>query len=163
MTRRKAGVTRPHADHGLLLTLQRRVEMLIEHKKNNVLLRDKELASLTEELQITKEAINRRLGTADRELKASNEALTRLNRDLQNLMDSVDAAVILLDQKLRIHRFTPAATQIFPLRASDRGRSLAQFTTKLLDVDVDADLAEVLRMRTIIEREVRIKQANGTR
>src|SRR5215475_415379 len=165
MTRRKAGETSPHADHGLLLTLQRRFEMLIEHNKNNVgvLLRDKELASLTEELQITNEAINRRLGTADRELKASNEALARLNRDLQNLMDSVDAAVILLDQRFRIHRFTPAATQIFPLRASDRGRSLTEFTTKLLDVDVDADLEEVLRTRTIIEREVRIKQGNGTR
>ena len=59
MIRRKAGVASPHADHGLLLTLQRRVEMLIEHKKNHVgvLLRDKELASLTEELQITNEAM----------------------------------------------------------------------------------------------------------
>ena len=92
---------------------------------------------------------------------SKNDTLIQLNSDLQNLMDSTQIAVVFLDQELRIKNFTPTIAQIFPLRAADRGRPLIEIVSKLIDVDVAADLSTVQRTLAMIEREVKIEHAGG--
>jgi len=79
--------------------------------------RAEDVAALIEALQST----NAELHSINRELEEKNKALARLNSDLQHLLDNIDVAVLFVDDELRITRFTPAVTRIFPLLTSDRG------------------------------------------
>src|SRR6516165_10518091 len=137
-----------------LATFQRRLEQLgNDRPEGGVQLAREDVAALIEALQST----NAELHSINRELEEKNKALARLNTDLQHLLDNIDVAVLFVDVELRITRFTPDVTNIFPLRASDRGRCLTDFSSKLRDVDLSADLTQVLRSGLDIEREVRIK------
>jgi two-component system CheB/CheR fusion protein len=137
-----------------LAAFQRRLAQLgNDTGEGGVQLAREDLAALIEELRST----NEELQSINRELEEKNTALARLNADLHHLLDNIDVAVVLLDGDLRITRFTPAVTNIFPLRGSDRGRRLTDFSSKPRDVDLAADLNQVLRSGADIEREVRIK------
>ena len=135
-----------------LATFQRRLEQLgNDRSEGGVQLAREDVAALIEALQCT----NAELHSNNRELDEKNKALARLNTDLQHLLDNIDVAVLFVDDELRITRFTPAVTRIFPLRASDRGRCLTDFSSKLRDVDLAANLTHVLRSGVDIDREVR--------
>jgi len=95
-----------------------------------------EAATLIEELQ----SANEELHSINHELEDKNETLARLNTDLHHLLDSVDVAVLFVDLDFRVTRFTPAATRIFSLRLSACGRQITDFTSKLCDIDLAADL-----------------------
>ena len=150
-----------HTISGELVAYQRYLERIAkDNNQTGIQLAGEELASLIEELRATNEellSINRRLETVNTELEAKNNALTRLNTDLQHLLDNVDVAVLFVDRDLRVTRFTPAVARIFPLRPSDIGRRLADFTNRLRGVDLAADLNAVLRAGTEIEREVKVE------
>src|SRR5262245_61403258 len=137
-----------------LVTFQRRLEQRgNDRPEGGVQLRREDVAALIEALQST----NAELHSINRELEEKNKALARLNSDLQHLLDNIDVAVLFVDDELRITRFTPPVTRIFPLRASDRGRRLTDFSSKLRNVDLAANLAHVLQSGVDIEREVRIE------
>ena len=108
------------------------------------------------------QSINEELQTVNAELHTKNDALTGLNSDLQNLMDSTEIAIVFLDQDLRIKNYTPAIAKIFPLRVGDRGRPLSQIVSQLIDADLDADVSQVQRTLATVEREVQIKQDDAT-
>jgi two-component system CheB/CheR fusion protein len=72
------------------------------------------------------------------------------------LVDVVNIPVLFVDRELRVTRFTPAITQIFPLLPIDRGRLLTDFANKLPGLDLMADLNAVLCTGREIEREVRV-------
>ena len=135
-----------------LVTFQRRLEQLgNDRPEGGIHLEREDVAALIEALQST----NAELHSINRELEEKNKALARLNTDLQHLLDNIDVAVLFVDVELRITRFTPDVTNIFPLRASDQ-RCLTDFSSKLCDVDLSADLTHVLRSGLDIEREVRV-------
>ena len=92
---------------------------------------NEEMMSMNEELQST----NEELTTVNDELKNKIEQLTIANTDLRNFFDSTNLAIIVLDRNLRVRSFTRAATEIFPLQASDRGRPISDVTTRLLTPD----------------------------
>ncbi|WP_296104482.1 CheR family methyltransferase [uncultured Agrobacterium sp.] len=92
---------------------------------------NEEMMSMNEELQST----NEELTTVNDELKNKIEQLTIANTDLRNFFDSTSLAVIVLDRDLRVRSFTRAATEIFPLQPSDRGRPISDVTMRLLTVD----------------------------
>jgi two-component system CheB/CheR fusion protein len=75
------------------------------------------------------QSVNEELQTINSELNNKNELLTRLNSDMQNLLDSTQIATVFLDGQLRIRYFTPALTQLFPVRDSDLGRPIIQIVT----------------------------------
>src|SRR5262249_36844412 len=122
-----------------------------------------EFQKVTEELQASNEElaaaqtqmreINEQLHIINGELNAKNELLTRLNSDLQNLMDSSEIATVFLDGNLCIKAFTPAMTAIFPLREGDRGRPLTDFVSKIPDIDLPGDVENVRRTLAMLERE----------
>jgi len=126
---------------------------------------NEELQSSNEELETSKEemqSINEELQTVNAEMSGKNELLTRLNSDLKNFLDSTQIATVFLDNAFRIKAFTPAMTDLFHLRDTDRGRPLTEIVSRLGYDDLGRDVGEVLRTLAVIEREVRIADADVT-
>jgi two-component system CheB/CheR fusion protein len=119
-----------------------------------------ELQSSNEELETAKEemqSVNEELQTINSELNNKNELLTRLNSDMQNLLDSTQIATVFLDGQLRIRHFTPALTQLFPVRDSDIGRPITQIVTDLDYTTIKPDVSSVQRDGSVIERDLELK------
>ncbi|MBL8268005.1 chemotaxis protein CheB [Steroidobacter sp.] len=125
---------------------------------------NEELQSSNEELETAKEemqSINEELQTINAEMSSKNETLTRLNSDLKNLLDSTQIATLFLDNKLRIAYFTPAMTQLFHLRDSDRGRPITDLVTRIHYDELRRDVTKVLHSLAVLEHEVSIVE-DGT-
>jgi len=118
---------------------------------------NEELRSATEELETSKEelqSVNEELTTVNFELKSKVEETAKANDDLTNLIVSMDLATVFVDRDLRIKRFTPRATEIFSILATDVGRPLLDLTHRLQYADLGADVEQVLRNLQALEREV---------
>jgi two-component system CheB/CheR fusion protein len=125
---------------------------------------NEEAMSVNEELQST----NEELETSKEELQSLNEELTALNsqlsetieqqrataNDLRNTMNSSEIAMLFLDGNLKIRLFTPAASAMFNVIASDIGRPLADLARRINDPRLLADAADVLGDRVSPNREV---------
>ncbi|MBN1572957.1 MAG: PAS domain-containing protein [Deltaproteobacteria bacterium] len=100
---------------------------------------NEELQSANEELQSANEELqssNEELETVNEDLQSTNEDLNTINEeyqiksgelaaakaDLENILNSVDIAIIIVDRDLKVRRFTPPASKIFQLTAADVGR-----------------------------------------
>jgi len=126
---------------------------------------NEELQSANEELETSKEelqSVNEELQTVNTELSNKNDVLDRANSDLRNLLDSTDIATIFLDSSLCVTSFTPAATDLFPLRDSDRGRPITEIVGRLNYADLKTDVARVLRTLAGVDREVGIPEDRST-
>jgi two-component system CheB/CheR fusion protein len=124
---------------------------------------NEELQSSNEELETAKEemqSVNEELQTINAEMSSKNETLTRLNSDLKNLLDSTQIATVFLDSKLHIKYFTPAMTDLFHLRDSDRERPITDLVARMHYTDLRKDVAKVLRTLALIEHEVRIDETD---
>ena len=119
---------------------------------------NEELRSATEELETSKEelqSINEELITVNFELKVKVEETGKVNDDLNNLIASTEIATIFVDGGLRIKRFTPRATDIFSIIASDIGRELFDITHKLEYPQLADDAGVTFNSLQPVEREVR--------
>lgn len=119
---------------------------------------NEEMMSMNEELQST----NEELSTVNDELKSKVDQLTVANSDLRNFFESTELAVIVLDGELRIRSFTEAATGIFPLQPTDRGRSLADVATRLDDSGYLDDAVRVSHTGEPLHRRVRTRDGSRT-
>lgn len=120
---------------------------------------NEEMRTASEELETSKEelqSVNEEMITVNNELKSSVEELSRTNADLNNLMASSDIGTIFLDRQLRIHRFTPAAQEIFHLIPSDMGRPISDITSALKYEGFMTDAGQVLHDLHTVEREVQV-------
>jgi two-component system, chemotaxis family, CheB/CheR fusion protein len=118
---------------------------------------NEELRSMLEELETSREelrSINEELQTANEDNRQKVEELAQLAADLQNLLASTEIATLFLDREMRILRFTPRASELFNVRASDRGRPLADLTNRLGYAELGEDAAQVLDTLLPVEREV---------
>ncbi len=118
---------------------------------------NEELQSANEELETSKEelqSMNEESSTVNNELQNRIESLAIANDDMKNLLDSTSVAVIFLDQKLKIRRFTSSATQIMPLKKGDVGRDITDFSSNLINFDIEAKSKKVLDSLAIQEWEV---------
>ncbi len=119
---------------------------------------NEELQSTNEELDTSREeiqSVNEELLTVNAELQTKMETLFRAESDMKNLLDSTRVAMIFLDRRLRLQRFTPAAARLVKLISTDVGRPLGDLA---LNLDYDrllADAREVLDTLKPREREVR--------
>jgi two-component system CheB/CheR fusion protein len=121
---------------------------------------NEELQSANEELETSKEelqSVNEELSTVNSELQVKIEQLADMQNDMKNLLDNTHIGTIFLDEQLNIRRFTPEATYIYPLVASDVGRPLNDIKSNL-EVEELLTLAQsVLETMETIEQEVRTR------
>ncbi|MEX0819675.1 MAG: chemotaxis protein CheB, partial [Pirellulaceae bacterium] len=134
-----------------------------EFKASNeeVMSMNEELQSTNEELETSKEelqSLNEELNTVNSQLASKVDDLERANNDLSNLIRSTEIPTICLDLELRIKWFTPAATSLVRIVASDIGRPLADFSHKLANDNLLPDAQRVLDHLTPIESEVVVQQ-----
>jgi two-component system CheB/CheR fusion protein len=104
-----------------------------------VLSANEELQSTNEELETAKEELqstNEELTTLNEELQNRNVELTAANNDLLNLLGNVPIPVVIVDQDLRIRRFTPPAQKLLNLLPSDVGRRLTEIRPNLNHDDI---------------------------
>ncbi len=115
---------------------------------------NEEMMSMNEELQST----NEELTTVNDELKTKVDEVTVANTDLRNFFESTNLAVIVLDNQRRLRSYTKAATEIFPLQPTDRGRPLSDVASRLLRFDLSARVENVMDngmeyQDTVMDRE----------
>jgi len=121
------------------------------------LLAKEQLRSINEELETAKQELqssNEELTTLNEELQNRNDELGQLTNDLSNLLVGVNIPVVILDNALRIRRFTPAAEKIWNLIPTDIGRPIAQIASNLIVTDWDQSFSEVLDHLRDVDREV---------
>ena len=86
-----------------------------------------ELQSSNEELEASNEelqATNEELAGLNQKLRARSEELEHLNTDLENIQSSLSQGMVIVDQLLRITRFSPLAVRVFGLVDADLGQPL---------------------------------------
>lgn len=118
---------------------------------------NEELQSANEELETAKEevqATNEELSTVNDELRSRNLQLQHSNNDMQNLLVSVNIAILMLSGDLRIRRFTPMAEQVFNLIPTDVGRPFSDIQTNIDGVDLLRLASSVIDTLIPFEQEV---------
>jgi two-component system, chemotaxis family, CheB/CheR fusion protein len=119
---------------------------------------NEELQSTNEELETSKEelqSVNEELQTVNLELNGKIDELDHANADLRNLFESTRIASVFLDRHMVIRSFTPAATTIFNLISTDRGRPLTDIVSGVELGDLKREIGVVLDSGQLIERNVR--------
>ena len=118
---------------------------------------NEELQSTNEELTTSKEetqSMNEELQTINSELQSKLDDLAMAQSDMQNLLNSVDIAILFLDQGLNVRRYTERASQIINLRESDVGRPLSDLTSSLQYPDLETDAQRTLRTLATSEKQI---------
>ena len=127
---------------------------------------NEESLSMNEELQST----NEELEATTEELRSLNEELTAVNSqlrdkilqleqahdDLNNFVTSTAIATIFLDERLCIHRSTPAARELLAIDYSDIGRRVGDIAREPLQVDLEKEAKAVLQQLTPRNREFQL-------
>lgn len=123
---------------------------------------NEELQSTNEELTTSKEelqSLNEELQTVNAELQGRVDALSGVNNDLANLLNSTNIATVFLDENLNIRRFTAPASRIFKMIPGDIGRPVTDITSDLVYPEMAHDVREVLR--TLVFSEKIVPAAGG--
>ena len=118
---------------------------------------NEELQSTNEELNSSKEemqSMNEELQTINSELQAKLDDLALAQSDMQNVLNSVDIAILFLDQNLDVRRYTDQAARVFRLRESDVGRPLSDLTTSLEYPELHDDARDTLRTLAVSEKQI---------
>ena len=118
---------------------------------------NEELQSTNEELTTSKEemqSMNEELQTINAELLSKLDDLALAQSDMQNVLNSTEIAILFLDQKLNVRRYTDRAAKIISLRESDVGRPLSDLTTSLVYPSLHADALETLRTLAFSEKQI---------
>jgi len=118
---------------------------------------NEELQSTNEELTTSKEemqSMNEELQTINSELQTKLDDLALAQSDLQNTLNSIEIAILFLDQNLNVRRYTDRAAKIINLRESDLGRPLSDLTTSLLYPTLHEDAQVTLRTLVFSEKQI---------
>lgn len=118
---------------------------------------NEELQSSNEELETSREemqSLNEELSTVNAQLRAKIEEHLAASNDLSSLLTSTDIAVLFLDTRFRIRRFTPPTRELLDLISSDVGRPLNDMARKFDDPALMTDAEAVLARLVPAEREV---------
>lgn len=118
---------------------------------------NEELQSINEELETAKEEVqstNEELATVNDELEQRNGDLARANNDLLNLTNSINLPLVMLDDKLHIRQFTPAARQMLNLIDGDLGRSIRDLRPAIDYDQLDELIPRVIDTMNAEELEV---------
>ena len=100
------------------------------------------------------QSMNEELQTINSELQAKLDDLALAQSDLQNVLNSVEIAILFLDRDLNVRRYTERASGIINLRESDIGRPLSDLTSSLDYPDLNDDARATLRTLAVSEKEI---------
>jgi len=123
---------------------------------------NEELQSANEELETSKEelqSLNEELTTVNNQLEEKVRELESANDDMANLFDCTEVAIIFLDDQFRIKRYTPPATRLFNLIATDLDRPISDITPKFPDGGFQQDVERALR--TLSPQEKQVQTSDG--
>jgi len=129
----------------------------LKASNEEVMSMNEEFQSTNEELETSKEelqSLNEELSTVNNQLQDKIEEVESATNDMANLLDTTNIATVFLDARLRIKLFTPAATRMFNLIATDRGRPIGDIVTKFSNDDFLREAQQLLRDLTPREKEV---------
>jgi two-component system CheB/CheR fusion protein len=118
---------------------------------------NEELQSTNEELTTSKEemqSMNEELQTINNELQTKLDDLALAQSDMQNVLNSIEIAILFLDQNLNVRRYTERAAKLINLRASDVGRPLTDLTTTLQYPLLHEDALNTLRTLAFSEKQI---------
>lgn len=118
---------------------------------------NEELQSTNEEIETSKEemqSLNEELVTVNSQLEARIIEHQKTSNDLSSLLTSTDIAVLFLDQRLAIRRFTPAVKGLLEVISSDVGRPLTDLARKFTDPDLISEAQLVLERLVPMDREI---------
>jgi two-component system, chemotaxis family, CheB/CheR fusion protein len=164
-SRDKGGEAAPHAAE--LQQYRSEIESLREEARaarGQLQSSNEELQSANEELQSTNEelnsskeemqSMNEELQTINTELHAKLDDLALAQSDMQNVLNSIEIAILFLDQNLNVRRYTDRAAKIVRLRESDIGRPLSDLASKLQYPELHDDARETLRTLASSEKQI---------
>ena len=123
---------------------------------------NEELKFASEELETSKEeiqSVNKGLMTVNMEFQTKIDQFVRIESDMKNHLESTNIATIFLDRHLCLTRFTPAATKVINLIATDLGRPLSHLTSTSVYEPLVADSQAVLD--TLVPKELEVPTKNG--
>lgn len=161
----KTAAQHPHAVE--LQQYQDEIQTLREENRAS----REELQSANEELQSTNEELqstNEELTTSKEEMQSMNEELQTINAEMQtklddlalaqsdmnNLLNSIEIAILFLDQNLNVRRYTDRASKIINIRESDVGRPLSDLTTTLQYPELNEDARNTLSTLAFSEKQI---------
>jgi len=136
----------------------------LQSANEEILSSNEELQSTNEELDTAKEELqstNEELNTVNEELHGRNDDLSRTNSDLLNLLSSVEVALVIVENDLRIRRFTPKAERLLNLISSDVGRPIGHIKPNIECPDLETMIHEAINSAVLQEREVRDQQGRS--
>ena len=123
-----------------------------------VLSSNEELQSTNEELETAKEELqssNEELTTVNEELENRNVELSSANNDLLNVFTNVNIPVVIVNNDVRIRRFTPSAEKLLNLLPSDIGRNLSEIRPNLDLHNLEQVARHTIETASLQEAEVR--------
>ncbi len=129
----------------------------LKASNEEVMSMNEELQSTNEELETSKEelqSLNEELSTVNSQLRDKVDELEDANNDMSNLLASVENATLFLGVDHTIQRFTPSATRLFNLIATDVGRPIDHITARVEDPELIRDIDQVLQNLAPSEKEV---------
>jgi len=118
---------------------------------------NEELQSTNEELMTSKEemqSMNEELQTINAELHTKLDDLALAQSDMQNVLNSIEIAILFLDQDLNVRRYTDRAAAIINLRERDVGRPLSDLNTSLRYPDLLDDARKTLSTLVFSEKQI---------
>ena len=121
---------------------------------------NEELQSTNEELETSREemqSLNEELSTVNGQLQAKMEENQAVTSDLASLLSSTDIAVLFLDTRFRIRRFTPQVKDLLDVIATDVGRPLSDLARKFEDPHLLKEAATVLERLVPSQREIPVE------
>ncbi|WP_072325865.1 chemotaxis protein CheB [Marinospirillum alkaliphilum] len=95
---------------------------------------NEELQSANEELQTANEELqstNEELSTVNQELEVKTYELEQVNNDLENMLAQMNEFILLVDNRLRVQRFTQIAGQLLGLDNGDIGQVITTLALRL--------------------------------
>jgi two-component system CheB/CheR fusion protein len=118
---------------------------------------NEELQSANEELTSSKEemqSMNEELQTINSELQTKLDDLAQAQGDMQNVLNSIEIAILFMDQNLNVRRYTARAAKLISLRESDVGRPLSELTTILEYPELEVDTRATLNTLEVCEKQI---------
>jgi two-component system CheB/CheR fusion protein len=118
---------------------------------------NEELQSTNEELETAKEELqssNEELQTLNEELQNRNLALGRLNDDLANFQANMDVPVVIVDNDLKIRRFTESALDFLKISPSDVGRLITGIKLAVHIENLEQTILDVISKLRVVTQEI---------
>jgi two-component system CheB/CheR fusion protein len=123
---------------------------------------NEELQSTNEELETAKEELqstNEELTTVNDELSKRNIEISGVNNDLTNLLRSINIPIVMVDNNLKIRRYTNVAERLLNLIPADIGRKITAINSNVEVPNLEKLIQEVIQTPTI--KELHVKDNEG--